>query len=617
LLKKTICYTKAGSHTNLPKIMIQFIGTMKFTFPNLLGVVLCFGMFTHLHAQVKLTGSARKLEENRYRLTREIPAQVGAVWADSKIDLNDAFEINFDIFLGCGKNSADGVAFVLHQNGPKALGQSGSGLGYKGITPSLIVEFDNYLNEFEGFFPSPDTHVAIMQNGSNDHLSAANLAGPVLANPAKPARPCKYYKASINWEPETNTLTILVDDKQILTYTGNVVSNIFNGKPEVFWGFTGASSKTRIGAQGIMLKYTPISATITQTPLKCPGSADAVLTAKAKGGIGKLSYKWSNGSTAKILKNIGAGTYQLTVTDTWGSKVVESVSIKNPDALVFTEITRTASPDFYNWNAQIKGGKAPYSLQKGYLVLEGSTARKAYDLATQNKLPAKPVIVLEEQGLAALQSYLSRATQQNPIALVGVVIATDANGCKTEKYLPDYILDFPQIVPPPPVLPIAATGMDTSGTIQNVPVAPPEIPQPVDVAVSDDNLENARIVYTERNVPALLNNRTVKTGKRVIINNETLNITVWDDGYEDGDTISLFFNGEWLLREHGLKNKPHKITIKIDRNADNYLILYAHNEGTRPPNTAALTIQDGKSTKRIALSSGLTYCDALNFKFKE
>ncbi|HRI29524.1 MAG TPA: hypothetical protein PK715_15810, partial [Chitinophagales bacterium] len=113
------------------------------------------------------------------------------------------------------------------------------------------------------------------------------------------------------------------------------------------------------------------------------------------------------------------------------------------------------------------------------------------------------------------------------------------------------------------------------------------------------------------------NNRTVKTGKRVIINNETLNITVWDDGYEDGDTISLFFNGEWLLREHGLKNKPHKITIKIDRNADNYLILYAHNEGTRPPNTAALTIQDGKSTKRIALSSGLTYCDALNFKFKE
>ena len=76
------------------------------------------------------------------------------------------------------------------------------------------------------------------------------------------------------------------------------------------------------------------------------------------------------------------------------------------------------------------------------------------------------------------------------------------------------------------------------------------------------------------------------------------------------------------FREHALGEGVvlvilKKLKVKINRNADNYFILYAHNEGSRPPNTAALIIYDGKRHQQMALSSDMKKCDAVNFKFKD
>lgn len=579
-----------------------------------------FALFVCLNvslAQVKLVGTARKLEENRYRLTREIPSSVGAVWSESTIDFNEAFEVNFDIFLGCGKNMGDGVAFVFQQQGSKALGNVGSGLGYKGISPSLIIEFDNYLNEFESFFPSSETHVAILKNGSNDHLSANNLAGPVLINPEKSGsnNRCKYHKVSVVWEPGTQTLEVFVDDKFVLSYTGDVINSVFKGKSEAFWGFTAASSKSRIAAQGIFLKFKPMSIKFTSTIPKCPGSSDALIVTKVSGGLGGYSFKWSNGDKNRNLKNVKAGTYQITVSDNWGNKLVESVTVKDPAPVQISEIAETQINSIYNWKCKPSGGSSPYQVQKGYVILEGEAAKKAATFHSMTPKPKKMTLVYEDQGLTALEAHIDKASLQNPVAIVGFIQVTDANGCSRTEYVPFATRLYPLPEPPQPVTPIITMEMDSSITNN---IIQPTIPEILDTdPFSDENLENVRIIYTERNVPAYLNDRSVKTGKRVFISSETIEVQVWDDNYEDGDTISLYFNGEWVLKEFGLKTKPHKLTISVDRNADNYLILYAHNEGLRPPNTAALTIKDGKKTKRIALSSGLNYCDALNFKFKD
>ncbi len=130
-------------------------------------------------------------------------------------------------------------------------------------------------------------------------------------------------------------------------------------------------------------------------------------------------------------------------------------------------------------------------------------------------------------------------------------------------------------------------------------------------------MEQIELRYNNRNIPAELGDRRVRSSKRLTLNNTEIDIQVWDEETVDGDTISLFFNGEWLLKEYGLQKKKKSIKVQVDPNGDNYLILYAHNEGTKPPNTAALIIYDGKKRRKVGLSSSLKDCGAINFQVKQ
>jgi len=92
---------------------------------------------------------------------------------------------------------------------------------------------------------------------------------------------------------------------------------------------------------------------------------------------------------------------------------------------------------------------------------------------------------------------------------------------------------------------------------------------------------------------------------------------VWDEEYIDGDIISLNFNGKWVLKEYRLEADKKEIVLKVDESSDNYLVLYAHNEGKRPPNTAAVEIHTDAGTRKLRLSSSLKNCDSINIKLKE
>lgn len=162
---------------------------------------------------------------------------------------------------------------------------------------------------------------------------------------------------------------------------------------------------------------------------------------------------------------------------------------------------------------------------------------------------------------------------------------------------------------PIPVTTVVPTPIQTPPTTTIVtPKNNINIPQKVD-------LNELKLTYTHRNIPDSLGERRVTTGKRSFVRREQIEISVWDSETIDGDTISLFFNGEWLLKEYPLRKKKKKINVIVKRNADNYLVLYAHNEGERPPNTAALQIDDGGKIRKVGLSSDMKTCDALKFEF--
>lgn len=84
---------------------------------------------------------------------------------------------------------------------------------------------------------------------------------------------------------------------------------------------------------------------------------------------------------------------------------------------------------------------------------------------------------------------------------------------------------------------------------------------------------------------------------------KVVRLLVWDDGQIDGDTISISMNGRLVLAEHGLTKRKKRVKIVLD-SGENEIVFHAHNEGTIPPNTAAMAIKTGLFTKhRIVLST--------------
>lgn len=114
-----------------------------------------------------------------------------------------------------------------------------------------------------------------------------------------------------------------------------------------------------------------------------------------------------------------------------------------------------------------------------------------------------------------------------------------------------------------------------------------------------------------------LGDRTVKRPKKVTIYGEDVALHLWDTEKEDGDIISLYFNGEWILQEHKLWHEKQIVNIKLKADEENELIVYAHNEGKRPPNTVAMIIFDKKGKRNVTLNSDMTSSAAIKFDFKE
>lgn len=67
--------------------------------------------------------------------------------------------------------------------------------------------------------------------------------------------------------------------------------------------------------------------------VSCFGVNDGELSAQIRGGTMPYDFDWSNDSTGAVLASIGAGDYELTVTDANGCSVLEKVSVREPDSL--------------------------------------------------------------------------------------------------------------------------------------------------------------------------------------------------------------------------------------------------------------------------------------------
>lgn len=147
-----------------------------------------------------------------------------------------------------------------------------------------------------------------------------------------------------------------------------------------------------------------------------------------------------------------------------------------------------------------------------------------------------------------------------------------------------------------------------SGKPKSTKVKPKFIPQPTMTLPKDSNKEKSNINF--------LGNRLIKEGVEIDVEVMTIEIAIWDGQNTDGDTISLYYNGQCILKEFSLTKERQYFTLDIDpRNANN-LVLYAHSQGMLGYTTATIAIEGKDESKEwVVLNSDLKKCDRITFNF--
>ncbi len=106
--------------------------------------------------------------------------------------------------------------------------------------------------------------------------------------------------------------------------------------------------------------------------------------------------------------------------------------------------------------------------------------------------------------------------------------------------------------------------------------------------------------------------------KEIIVDQDSIAVTLYDNGQIDGDSITLIFNDKILTTHQRLTEKPVTFFIKIaGGNSRNELIMYAENLGSIPPNTALMVIYDGAKRYELNVSSSKTSNGVVSFKLRE
>jgi hypothetical protein len=95
--------------------------------------------------------------------------------------------------------------------------------------------------------------------------------------------------------------------------------------------------------------------------------------------------------------------------------------------------------------------------------------------------------------------------------------------------------------------------------------------------------------------------------------NDKVKLELYDNGDIDGDSVSIFYNGQVLLSHKKLTDQAIKLDLPVNDNDENELVMYADNLGTIPPNTALMIVTDGNKRYEVRITSDLKKSGVIKF----
>jgi len=336
--------------------------------PRLLLFIFLIWNSFNAFGQYQTNGNAFSTSCNCHTLTQAVNSQVGSAWNTNMIDLSVSFDFTFDVFLGCSDGGADGIVFAL-QSVSTTVGVSGSGMGMGGVSPSLGVYLDTYENGADGD-PWYD-HISINRDGDIVHTSGNNLVGPVQISAATTnVEDCANHTLQITWNSVTQTFEVFFDGSLRLSYTGDIVTTIFGGNSNVYWGFTAATG----GLNNEQRFCHNLVADYAVSASGCTGSTFNFIDGSSTSLDVIQSWSWdfdNNGTTDNTSQNptytySTPGTYRalLTVSDISGCTDTISKLINVTAGLTVTSVKTdiVCNADCNGAvDLTITGGATPYS----------------------------------------------------------------------------------------------------------------------------------------------------------------------------------------------------------------------------------------------------------------
>jgi hypothetical protein len=105
-------------------------------------------------------------------------------------------------------------------------------------------------------------------------------------------------------------------------------------------------------------------------------------------------------------------------------------------------------------------------------------------------------------------------------------------------------------------------------------------------------------------VPKVLIERENKLVKTIIVDEENIQVDLFDNGTIDNDTISVYHNNKQIVKNGRLAFNPISIKINCTPSENIHeLVVVAENLGEIPPNTALMVITAGKKRYEVFLTS--------------
>ncbi len=285
---------------------------------------------TSAQLQSTTAGDAFDQGDNCFVITPDQFNQAGGVWFSNPIDFDEDFTIYYQNNFGNKDgNGADGMAMVFKGSPTPEIGNVGGGMGYEGITNSLIIEFDTFLNGVNGdpFFD----HLAILRDGNPSHNAATALTPTIQASATDPnIEDGIDHEVKIVWVAASQTIEVYFDCVLRESLTADIKTNIFNGDDTVYFGFVGSTGGLSNLHQVCFNSISFVDDLQLQDEEICSGefvTVDATIPSGVSYSWSPLTGVGSPDSPITIISPQVTTTYTVTILDNCGDSTTEDITI--------------------------------------------------------------------------------------------------------------------------------------------------------------------------------------------------------------------------------------------------------------------------------------------------